>query len=198
MQYNTQRDKLQMPEYGRAVQDMVAHAMSLTDREERQRCAQTIVNVMGNMQPALRDQPDHKHKLWDHLAYISGYQLDVDYPYPVTRLDSEAAKPQPLHYPQTRIRNRHYGHVMEQFLDHLATLPAGEERDALTEYLANQMKQHLYDWNRDAMDHERIAFDIARYTEGRVQMDLDTFKFDAVIQGGQPDNGGGKKKKKKK
>lgn len=186
-----------MPEYGRAVQDMVRHALTLENREERQRCAQTIVNVMGNMQPALRDQPDFKYKLWNHLAYISGYQLDVDYPCPVTRLDADSAKPQPLHYPQTRIRNRHYGHVMERFLDHLATMPEGAERKQLTDYLANQMKQDLYDWNRDAMNDEKIASDIARYTDGRVQLDLSAFKFDSVIQGGQL-SGGGKKKKKKK
>ncbi len=196
MNYNTQREKMLMPEYGRAVHDMVQHALTLENREDRQRCAQTIVDVMGNMQPALRDQPDHKHKLWDHLAYISGYQLDVDYPYPVTRLDSDSAKPQPLSYPQNRIRSRHYGHIMEQFLAHLATMPEGEERDELTSYLANQMKQELYDWNRDAMDGQNIAADIARYTEGRVRLDLSEFKFDNVIQG--PQQSTGKKKKKKK
>lgn len=196
MNYNTQREKMAMSEYGRAVQDMVNYALTLENREERQRCAQTIVNVMGNMQPALRDQPDHKHKLWDHLAYISGYQLDVDYPYPVTRLDSEATKPTPLHYPQNRIRNRHYGHITELFLEHLATMPEGEERDALTEDLANQMKQELYDWNRDAMDGQNIAADIARYTDGRVRLDLTEFKFDNVIQGSQQSSG--KKRKKKK
>lgn len=186
-----------MPEYGRAVQDMVRHAMSIADREERQRCAQAIVGVMGNMQQsALRDQPDHKRKLWDHLAHISGYQLDVDYPYPVTRLDAESSKPQPLKYPQHRIRNRHYGRVMEQFLDHLATMPEGEERDALAADVANQMKQSLYDWNRDAMDDEKVASDLARYTDGRVQLNLSTFKFAPVVQGAAQSVG--KKRKKKK
>lgn len=196
MNYNTQREKLSMPEYGRAVQDMVNYALTLEDREERQRCAQTIVNVMANMQPAMREQTDFKHKLWDHLAYISGYQLDVDYPYPVTRLDSESAKPVPLSYPQTRIRNRHYGHITEMFLEHMATMPEGEEREELTALMANQMKQELYDWNRDSMDAENIASDIARYTDGRVRLDVANFKFDNVIQGGQQSTG--KKKKKKK
>lgn len=196
MQYNTQRDKLSMPEYGRAVQDMVQHALGIEDKAERQRCAQTIVDVMANMQPMLREQPDFRQKLWDHLAYMSNYELDVDYPYPVTRLDDDTTKPAPLSYPQKNIRNRHYGFLLEQMLAHLATLPEGEERSALTQYVADQMKQSLFDWNRDAMDAEKIASDIARYTDGRVQLDLDNFTFDNVIQGGMQN--AGKKKKKKK
>lgn len=196
MQYNTQRDKLLMPEYGRAVQDMVSHALSIEDRDERQRCAQTIVDVMANMQPSMREQVDYKRKLWDHLAYIANYELDVDYPFPLTRLDEESTKPQRLSYPKKAIRNRHYGFLLERLLEHMATMPEGEERDQLLDYVANHMKQDLYDWNRDVMDHEKIASDIYRYTDGRVQINLDEFKFDNVIQGAA--QGGGKKKKKKK
>lgn len=196
MQYNTQRDKLIMSEYGRAVQDMVRHALTIEDREERQQCAQTIVDVMANMQPALREQPDYRQKLWDHLAYISNYELDVEYPYPVTRLDAESTKPEPLSYPGKRIRNRHYGYLLEQLLTHLATMSENEERDELLQYVADQMKQSLFDWNRDAMDEEKIASDIARYTDGRILINLDEFTFGNVIQGAAQSSG--KKKKKKK
>lgn len=187
-----------MPEYGRTVQDMVCYALTITDRDERQRCAETIISIMANMNPSMREQPDFAHRLWDHLAYISHYELDVDYPYPVTHLDDETVKPAPLAYPKKRIRNRHYGYIMERLLEHLATMPEGEERDALTKYLADQMKQSLYDWNRDAMDADKIASDIARYTDGRVMLDLDNFVFDAVIQGNNNQSSSGKKKKKKK
>lgn len=196
MQYNTQRDKLVMPEYGRAVQDMVQYALSLTSRDERLRCAQTIVEVMGNMQPAMKDNADYKHKLWDHLACLSHYELDIDYPYPITRLDEASAHPQPLAYPKKRIGNRHYGYLLERLLDELAVMPEGEERDKLLEYVANHMKQTLHDWYIDAMDDEKIAADIARYTDGRVRLDLSTFKFDSVILGNV--HGGMTKKKKKK
>lgn len=185
-----------MPEYGRSVQDMVAYALTIEDKVERQQCAQTIVDVMANMQPSLREQPDYRQKLWDHLAYMSNYELDVDYPYPVTRLDGDSTKPEPLSYPKKQIRYRHYGYLLEQFLAHMATMPEGEERDVLLQYVANQMKQSLFDWNRDAMDAEKIASDIARYTDGRIQLDIDNFTFDNVIQGSQ--QGSGKKKKKKK
>lgn len=195
MQYNTQREKLSMPEYGRAVHDMVCYAISLEDKEKRQQCAQTIIEVMANKQPELRHQDDFRQKLWDHLAYLSGYQLDVDYPYPVTRLDEESTKPTPLTYPTKHIRNRHYGHIVEQYLEHLEMMEPGEERDALLELVANQMKQSLFDWNRDAMDEEKIASDIARYTSGRVHLDLNDFKFRNVVQGNQQSMG--KKKKKK-
>lgn len=196
MKYNTQRDKLVMPEYGRTVQNMIQHALTLENREDRQRCAETIVDIMSNMQPQLREQSDFRHKLWDHLAFMSNYELDVDYPFAVTRLDEESAKPQPLNYPKKNIRNRHYGNLVEQLLAHLATMEEGEERDALLEDVANQMNQNLYDWNRDAADPEKIAADVARYTDGRVQLDVEHFKFDSVVQGsGMPSS---KRKKKKK
>lgn len=196
MQYNTQRDKLSMPEYGRTIQMMIQHACQLADKDQRQRCANTIVDVMAGMQPEMAKQQNFKNKLWDHLAYLSDYKLDIDYPVEITRLDTDSAKPSPLSYPKRSIRNRHYGNIMELFLAHLATLPEGEERTQLLELVANQMKQELFDWNRDAMDPEKIAADIARYTDGRVRLDLSKFKFDTVIQGGQ--NDGSKKKKKKK
>lgn len=185
-----------MPEYGRTIQTMIAHAMQLVDRSQRLRCAHTIVKVMAGMQPDLRSQGDYQHMLWDHLAYMSGYQLDIDYPVEITRLDTDVTKPSPLKYPSKNIRSRHYGHVIEQFLEHLSTMPEGNERDQLLALTANQMKQALFDWNRDAMDEGKIAADIARYTDGRVRLDLDNFRFDAPVQGGQ--QGGQKKKKKKK
>lgn len=196
MQYNTQRDKLVMPEYGRAVQQMVMHAVSLPQRDKRQECASTIVDIMANMYPSLRELPNYREHLWNHIAYMSGYTLDVDYPYPLTRLDGEAKRPAPLHYPMKRIRNRYYGNLVEQHLAHLAEMPEGEERDDFLALVANQMKQTLFDWNRDAMDEEKIAADILRYTDGRVRLDLSAFRFDAVMQGKQQTNGSKKKKKK--
>ena len=195
MQYNTQRDKLCMPEYGRVIHDMVRHAMSISDKEKRQRCAQSIIEVMANKQPELRKQDDFRKKLWDHLAYLSGYQLDVDYPYPVTRLDAETSRPTPLSYPAKQIRNRHYGYLTELFLDQLEKMEPGNERTALLSLMANQMKQSLFDWNRDAMDAGKIASDIARYTHGSVNLDISEFKFRNVVQSSQPHPG--KKKKKK-
>jgi len=154
MQYNTQREKLQMPEYGRGIQDMIDYAVSITDREERQRCAETIFRIMMNMQPQLREQPDYSHRIWDHIAYISHYQLDIDYPCEIVRLDNENQKPQPLNYPMKNIGQRQYGYLIEVSLRELAEMPEGEERDEMLALVANQMKQNLFIWNRDATEDE--------------------------------------------
>ena len=102
MQYNTQQKRMPLPEYGRSIQNMVDYALTIQDRAERQRCANTIINIMGNMFPHLRDVPDFKHKLWDHLAIMSGFELDIDYPYEIIRKDNLVTRPDhiPLqHYP---------------------------------------------------------------------------------------------------
>jgi len=197
MQYNTQREKLLMPEYGRAVQEMVNYAVTIADRQERQACAEAIVSIMANMKPEVRQQPDFIHRLWDHIAFISGYQLDIDYPVEITRMDTETMKPEPLKYPIHQIKHRQYGHTLEAFLEKLGELPEGEERDELLDEIANQMKQSLFQWNRDAMDDEKVASDIARYTKGRVHLDTENFRFAAVGNSGLQDEMGGKKKKKR-
>ncbi|MEE1222338.1 MAG: DUF4290 domain-containing protein [Bacteroidaceae bacterium] len=180
MKYNTQRDHLRMPEYGRAVQEMVMLATGLPDREERQRCAETVKDIMVNMFPELCEQPDHEELVWNHIAYISEYKLDVDYPCEITRLDDDSTKPEPIHYPQHNIKQRQYGHFLEESLHKLAEYPEGEERDELLDMIANQMKLSLFNWNKDSMDNEKIAQDIERYTQGQVQLDVDDFHFNAV------------------
>ena len=196
MKYNTQREKLQMPEYGRGIQQMIEYAVTIEDRAERQRCAESIFSVMMDMQPQLREQPDYKHRIWDHIAYISNYWLDIDYPFEITRLGNEAQKPEPMKYPMKEIRQRQYGHLIEEALKLLAEMPEGEARVELLAQVANQMKQSLFIWNRDAMDEEKVESDIAHYTGGKVKLDLENFHF-APVQTLPRQDGGGKKKKKK-
>lgn len=177
MLYNTQQKRLPMPEYGRGIQNMVDYALTIEDRAERQHCANTIVNIMGNMFPHLRDIPDFKHKLWDHLAIMADYKLDIDYPYEITPPAAVHSRPKPLAYPMKRIRYRHYGYLLESLLKKLKEMPEGEERDALTSMVANQMKRCLYNWNKDAMDEEKVAADLADYTDNKVHLDLEHFRF---------------------
>lgn len=194
MQYNTNRARIVMPEYGRSVQQMVEHCISIPNADRRQRCAQSIIAVMASMQPGMKHQTDFRHKLWDHLAYISGYRLEVDYPYPVNRLDEkkqDAAQRVP--YPKNRIHNRHYGHLNELFLEHLVNLQPGRQREELAAVVANQMKQSLYDWNREAADDAKVVNDLAHYTGGLVKLDLDSFTFEKVVK--DPKLTGKKKKK---
>jgi len=180
LDYNTQREQLILPEYGREVQKMVDYAISLPDREERQRCAESIIVIMDRMFPQNRENPDYKQKLWDHLAIMSNFQLDIDWPYDISGAAKIATKPEPLEYPMAQIPVRHYGKMLFEVFDQLKTMPAGEERDELVRQTANQMKRNLYQWSHGSADDEKIASDLARFTDGHIQLDLDTFTFEKL------------------
>ena len=180
LDYNTQREELKLPEYGREIQKMVEHAISLPTKQERQRCAETIIDIMQRMSPQGRDSSDHKQKLWDHLAIMSGYQLDSDYPYDVSQALKIAGRPEPMPYPMQRIPVRHYGHMVFELFEKLKTMPAGAERDQLTRMTANQMQRDLHQWSHGSADHEKIASDLAHFTDGVIQLDLDKFEFEKI------------------
>ena len=171
LDYNTQREKLVLPEYGREVQSMIDYAITLPTRAERQRCANTIIAIMERMMPATQNAPDHKHKLWDHLALMSGFRLDIDYPYDISEAKKIMTRPNPMPYPMKRIPVRHYGNMMFEIFDILKTMPAGKERDELSRLAANQMKRDLYQWGHGSSDDEKVVSDIANYTDGRIQLD---------------------------
>jgi hypothetical protein len=203
MDYNTQREKLKLTEYGRCIQEMVNYAMSLDDRNERQRCAYTIIDLMANMQSFTGNAEDFYQKLWNHLAYISGYQLDIDYPVEIQHIDKQETHRDPVPYPQKRIARRHYGSIIEQLTKRLMEMEPGTERDELTRLVANQMKLALAKWNSNALDDEKILSDLAEYTDGKISLLPSEIKLMsdkeaiASIQQTNPNNGGGKKKKKK-
>ena len=194
LDYNTQREKLVLPEYGREIQQMVDYAVKLEDREERQRCAEAIIDVMDCMFPENRNVEDHERKLWDHLALMSNFQLDIDYPFDVSNAVQMAKKPEPLPYPMQRIPVRHYGAMIFELFDKLKTMEPGEERDALVELTANQMHRNLLQWSHGSSDEEKVAADLARFTDGKIQLDLDNFQF-AKIEDVPAKTGNGAKKK---
>ena len=146
MQYNTQQPRLPMPEYGRSVQNMVDHALQIENREERQRCANTIIKIMGNMYPLLRDLPDFKQKLWDHLAIMSDFKLDIDYPYEIIKQDTLNSSPERIPYSNGRIKYRHYGYFLEELIRKAMELPEGEERAQLIHLIAIQMRKNFITW----------------------------------------------------
>lgn len=163
-----------MPEYGRGIQQMVEHCKTIADKSERMRCANTIISAMSNMTEQTDiDKDDFQKKLWNHLAAIAQYDLDIDYPVEIERIDSEAARLERLHYPQHRIRQRNYGSIVEHFTEHLATMEADQQRDQLALMVANQMKRDLANWSVDTMNDEKVVDDLAIYTSGKVQIDLD-------------------------
>lgn len=178
LDYNTQREHLVLPEYGREVQQMVDYCVSLKSRAERQRCANTIIAVMERMMPHTYENKDYRQKLWDHLALMSGFQLDIDYPCDITEAQKMLQKPAPMRYPMKRIPVRHYGNMMFEVFELLKNLPNGAERTELTRLAANQMKRDLVLWGHGSSDDVKVALDLADYTDGKIQLDLETFKFD--------------------
>lgn len=196
LDYNTQREHLKLPEYGREIYNMIKYAIELPTKEERQRCAETIIRIMDRMFPENRSNEEYKQKLWDHLAIMSDFKLDIDYPYDVSEAAKINTKPQPIEYPMTNIKVKHYGKMLFKMFDTLKEMEPGEERDRLTAFTANQMKINLLQWSHGSCDDEKIASDLARYTDGVIQLDLNTFKFDKINEK-DLNNGQDKKKKKK-
>jgi hypothetical protein len=171
MNYNTNLKRMALPEYGRNIHNMVDYCLSIPDREERQRCANTIIYTMGNLFPHLRDISDFKHILWDHLAIMSDFKLDIDYPYEVIKKEKLNTKPARLPYDNTRFRFRHYGKIVEEMIHQAEALPLGEERDYLIRLLAVQMKKSYLLWNKDTVEDGKIFQDLTQLSQGHIRAD---------------------------
>lgn len=170
MKYNTEGKRLSLPEYGRNIQNMVDYCVKIENREERKRCANTIINIMGNMFPHLRDVNDFKHILWDHLAIMSDFKLDIDYPYEVIRKEDMNTRPPHVPYNNNRIRYRHYGKTLELMIQKATEMEPGEAKDHLVMLLANQMKKSFLTWNKEGVDDRKIFKDLAELSDGQIQL----------------------------
>lgn len=195
LDYNTQREQLVLPEYGREIQLMIDHAVALPTKAERQRCAESIISIMDRMFPQNHQNADYEHKLWDHLALMSRFQLDIDWPFDISKAAQIASKPEPLTYPMNKIAVRHYGHLLFEMFEKLKTMPEGPERDELVRVTANQMKRCLIQWSNGSSDNEKVASDLARFTDGKIQLNLSNFKFDKMDFRPEPSNERRRKKK---
>lgn len=172
--YNSQLKKLALPEYGRNIQQMVDYCCTIEDREERNKCAYSIINTMSNLFPQLRDETDYKHKLWDHLAIMSDFKLDVDYPYDVVKPESLDTKPIPVQYKLEPIKMRHYGKIVDQMIQRACEYADGEEKDALVMLIANHMKKLIYQINNEDVDDSKIFKDLEFYSKGRIKLSTAT------------------------
>ncbi|MDU1903871.1 MAG: DUF4290 domain-containing protein [Dysgonomonas sp.] len=152
MDYNTQLKKLALPEYGRNIQNMVDFCLKLEDRDERKRCANTIINIMGNMFPHLRDVNDFKHILWDHLAIMADFQLDIDYPYDIVKKEDLYSKPGKVEYSRPTMRFKHYGKTLEKLIKLAADYPEGKEKEQLVILILTHMKKTYVQWNKEVDD----------------------------------------------
>ncbi len=177
--YNSRRPQMVIPEYGRNIQKMVEFAFSVTDREERNQVAKAIINVMGNLNPHLRDVPDFKHKLWDHLFIISNYQLDADSPYPKPEPEVINEKPERVDYPQSKIRFKHYGKIVQSLIQKACETEDEKEKQEMTHAIANLMKKSYLVWNKDSVDDDVILGDLSSMSDGKLTIASD-FELDST------------------
>lgn len=168
LNYNTQRSFMVIPEYGRNVQNMIEHAVSIEDQKERNECAQAIIKVMGQLNPHLRDTEDYNHKLWAHLFIMSDFKLEVDSPYPRPSKESFTSKPDLLDYPQRKIRFGHYGKLAEDWIKAAIDMKEGEEKNALVVRIGNMLKTSYLLWNKDAVEDKVIIRHLSELSQGKL------------------------------
>jgi hypothetical protein len=166
--YNTTQKKLILPEYGRNIQNMVDYCRSIPEREERNACANAIICSMANLFPQMREVNNFQHILWDHLAIMADYQLDVDFPFEITPRTNLHLNPSKLPYSNSRMRFRHYGRLLENLIHEASLLNESEEKEALVEMTANQMKRAYLNWNKDSVENGKILYDLAEMSEGKI------------------------------
>lgn len=195
LKYNTRLKKLILPEYGRNIQQMVDHCITIEDREERTRCAYSIIATMGNLFPNLRDMDDFKHKLWDHLAIMSDFKLDIDYPCEVIKPENLKTLPDKIEYQSSSIKFRHYGKNLELMIAKAASMEDGEEKDVLISYIANHMKKLMLAVNSEGVENAKILKDLRDYSHGAINLDPETYHLHEFKE--VPAQQTGKKKKKK-
>ncbi|MFD0862461.1 DUF4290 domain-containing protein [Sungkyunkwania multivorans] len=170
LEYNSERNKLIIPEYGRHIQKMVDHAISIEDREERNKVASAIIGVMGNLNPHLRDVPDFQHKLWDQLFIISDFKLDVDSPFPKPSEELLAQPPERLSYPQNHPKYRFYGNNIKRMIDVANSWEEGEMKEALVYTIANHMKKCFLNWNKDTVEDKVIFKHLYELSDGKISL----------------------------
>lgn len=178
MDYNTQREKLILPEYGRNIQKMVDHAITLKDKESRNKAANTIIQVMGNLNPHLRENRDFKHKLWDHLHFIAEFKLDVDCPFEPPEPEQFDKKPDPIPYPSNQIRYKHYGRIVEDLIQKAIEMEDGEMKDDFVRFIANHMKLSHVTWNKEGVADDVIFKAVQNLSQGRLSVKEGTSLID--------------------
>ncbi|MGB0788454.1 MAG: DUF4290 domain-containing protein [Marinirhabdus sp.] len=170
IEYNTERPHLIIPEYGRHIQKMIAQTVAMEDREERNKNAKSIIAVMGNLNPHLRDVPDFQHKLWDQLIIMSDFKLDVDAPFPKPSQEELVARPDELEYPQNFPKYRFYGNNIKRMIDVARSWEDGDKKEGLVYTIANHMKKCYLNWNKDTVEDDVIFKHLFELSEGEINL----------------------------
>jgi hypothetical protein len=171
LEYNSDREDLIIPEYGRHIHKMVNQAIECNNKDERNNIAKAIIGVMGNLNPHLRDVPDFQHKLWDQLFIMSQFQLDVDSPYPKPSKEIFEQKPEKLDYPQNHPKYRFYGNNIKKMIDVAVSWEDGEMKSQLVYVIANHMKKCFLNWNKDTVEDSVIYEHLFELSNGKISLD---------------------------
>ncbi len=180
LEYNSTRPYLSLPEYGRNVQKMVSFCKGVEDKEERNKVAQAIIKVMGQLNPHLRDIEDYTHKLWDHLYIMADFDLDVDSPYPIPQKETFQEKPARIAYPTGRPKYGHYGKAVQELIKKATDMEDPAEKKYLVNLIANLMKRFYLTWNRDSVRDEVILGHILELSDGKLQVAPEDVTFAAT------------------
>lgn len=203
MEYNTQRKKIKISDYGRNIYKLIEYAKTEQDRDKRNQMAESIVDIMAQIDKESKNADDNKRKYWVHLMILANWELDVDVPYDITREDTVEFSPRPMVYSQSKIRYRHYGQIMENMIKKVAEYPEGEEREELVGLISHAMKRDYLLWNRDTVDNELISMQLEAISDGKLKVpeEFEFMDFRDYLKGTDDErraNGTRKKKKKKK
>lgn len=194
LRYNTQQKPLALPEYGRNIQSMVNHCLTIENRQERTTCAYAIIESMANLFPELKSGGEYDNKLWDHLVIMSDFKLDIDFPCEVITAENLHTHPEKVDYNTITVSRRQYGKILEQMIIKASDVEDEEERIELLSMIANQMKKALFAVNADGIEDAKIFKDIYEISEGKIRIEDGQLKLkDYII----PQQIVGKKKKKK-
>ena len=170
MEYNTQRKKLIIPEYGRHVQQLVDHCITIKDDNERNKFARSIIDVMGDLNPHLRDVPDFQHKLWDQLFIMANFELEVESPYPIPTKSDMNIKPKKMGYPSNESKYRYYGTNVKKMIEIARSWEEGDKKEGLKYVIANQMKKNYLKWNKDQVEDEVIVNHLEELSNGALKL----------------------------
>jgi len=195
--YNTARDKMIIPEYGRNIQNMINHLLTIEDRTQRSRAAHFVVSVMTQMNPQAKETDDYLHKLWDHLHIIADFKLDIDSPYEMPANEIQNKKPKHPGYGQEKPKYGHYGHYLMEMIEYAKTLENDEEKRTITLAIANQLKKDYLNWNRETVNDQIIIAELERVSDGALTLPENTRLISpSEVLGKTPANQAANKKKK--
>lgn len=176
MQYNTARNHLILPEYGRNVQKMVEHASNIKDKSERDKCVKSIIDFMGQMNPQLRDIKEFTHKLWDHLFIMSQFQLDTTSPYPMPEIEKLKERPEKMPYPKNKIKFPFYGAALENMISYAVKQEDNREKEIMTGMIANHMKKSYLLFNKHSVSNDTIILHLNQLSNNNLKLPSD-FEF---------------------